>query len=241
MTSPHLTASADLAATRSPSRVFYRGMAVVLLVAIAVGFSTSARSRATAGMPPLEWPVLLHAGMFFSWFLIFLGQTMLAATGRIAVHRALGCAALVVAAVMVVDGPWVAISAVRKGHLGRHPADLEFMLIMIGDVLVFGVFVALAVVYRRRRELHRTFMLLGSLSMLPPAIARWPGVNLDPTKVAVIMIPLAAAVPIHDLIVRRRLHPASLWGAVGLLASVPVRVAVAHTEAWHQFAGWLTR
>jgi hypothetical protein len=241
MTSPHLTASADLAATRSPSRVFYRGMAVVLLVAIAVGFSTSARSRAAAGMPPLEWPVLVHAGMFFSWFLIFLVQTMLAATGRITLHRALGYMAAVVAAVMVVDGPLVAISAVRKGHLGPHPADLEFMLVMIGDVLVFGVFVALAVVHRRRSDLHRTFMLLGSLSMLPPAIARWPGVNLDQAKVAVIMIPLVAAVPIHDLIVRRRLHPAGLWGAVGLLASVPVRVALAHTAAWHQFAGWLTR
>jgi len=241
MTSPHLTASADLAATRSPSRVFHRGMAVVLVVAIAVGFSTSARSRAAAGMPPLEWPVLLHAGMFFSWFLIFLAQTMLAATGRIALHRALGYAAVIVAAVMVVDGPWVAISAVRKGHLGPHPADLEFMLVMIGDVLVFGFFVALAVVYRRRRDLHRTFMLLGSLSMLPPAIARWPGVHLDPARVAVLMLPLVAAVPIHDLIVRRRLHPASLWGAVGLLASVPLRVAVAHTTTWHQFAGWLTR
>ena len=221
--------------------MFYRGMAVVLLVAIVIGFSTSERSRAAAGAPSLEWPVLLHAAMFFSWFVIFLAQTMLAATGRIALHRALGGAAVVVATVMVVDGPWIAISAVRKGHFGPQPAALEFMLVMIGDVLVFGVFVALAVCYRRRRDLHRTFMLLGSLSMLPPAIARWPGVNLDPARVAVLMLPLVAAVPIHDLIVRRRLHPASLWGAVGLLASVPVRVAVGHTAAWHQVAGWLTR
>ena len=216
-------------------------MAAVFLATVVAGFTSSARSRAAAGLPSLEWPVVLHAAMFFSWFVIFFTQTMLAAMGRIALHRALGYAAAVVATVMVVDGPWVAVSAVGKGHLGAKPAALEFMLIMIGDVLVFGVFVALAVYYRSRRDTHRTFMLLASLSMLPPAIARWPGVNLDPARVTPIMFAFVAAVPIHDLIVRRRIHPASLWGGVGLLSSLPVRVAVAHTEAWHNVAGWLTR
>jgi hypothetical protein len=39
------------------------------------------------GAPPLTLPVVAHAALFASWFVIFLVQAMLVATGRVALHR----------------------------------------------------------------------------------------------------------------------------------------------------------
>jgi hypothetical protein len=55
------------------------------------------------------------------------------------------------------------------------------------------------------------------------------------------MLPLIAAAPVYDLIARRRPNPMSLWGGLALLASGPLRFAVAKTAAWHHFASWLIR
>jgi hypothetical protein len=43
-----------------------------------------------------------------------------------------------------------------------------------------------------------------------------------------------------DTVRNRRLHPAFLWGTLFVLASQPLRLAIAHTAAWQRFAAWLT-
>jgi hypothetical protein len=68
--------------------------------------------------------------------------------------------------------PYMAISAARRGALGND--GLAFMLVMIVDVLGSAGFVAAAIRYRRYSETHKRLMLLGTTSMLPPAIFRWP-------------------------------------------------------------------
>jgi len=46
--------------------------------------------------------------------------------------------------------------------------------------------------------------------------------------------------PIHDLITRRRIHPAYIGGfAVALFALPPVVAALASTSAWHRIAASL--
>jgi hypothetical protein len=45
----------------------------------------------------------------------------------------------------------------------------------------------------------------------------------------------------YDLISRRRVHPVYLWGGAAIFLSIPLRLAVSGTQAWHSFAGFLTR
>jgi hypothetical protein len=52
---------------------------------------------------------------------------------------------------------------------------------------------------------------------------------------------LLFASAVRDKIVEKRIHPVSLWGALAILASFPVRIAIAHTPLWHSFATWLVR
>ncbi len=55
----------------------------------------------------------------------------------------------------------------------------------------------------------------------------------------VVMLAFIVAAPLADLLSGRRPHPISLWGGLLLVASMPLRFAVAQTAAWHQFARWL--
>jgi hypothetical protein len=41
-----------------------------------------------------------------------------------------------------------------------------------------------------------------------------------------------------DWITLRRLHPATLWGGLVVVASGPLRLAVAFTDGWLAFAEW---
>lgn len=237
MTSSYHTAAREPVATHTSTSWFYRGMAVAFLVTVIVGFSASSQRRIASGAPGLEPLVVLHATLFASWFVIFLMQTTFVATGRVATHRRLGVAAAVVAALLTVDGPLMAIAAARRGHLG--PDGLAFMLVMMVDVLGFAVCVAAAIWWRRNPETHKRCMLLGTTSMLPPAISRWPLLAGHLVGVPIVLLAFLAAAPLRDLLTRRRVHPVSLWGGLALFASGPLRLVIAHSAAWHQVALWL--
>jgi hypothetical protein len=143
-----------------------------------------------------------------------------------------------IAASITINGPLTAISAARRGAI---VGGLPFMLVMIVDVLGFAVFVAAAVAFRRRREAHRRLMLLGTSSLLPPAVFRWPLVGGSPVTVAIVLVAFLAVAPLGDLLAGRRIHPVSLWGGVALLASVPIRLVLSRSTVWLDFATWLIR
>jgi hypothetical protein len=45
---------------------------------------------------------------------------------------------------------------------------------------------------------------------------------------------------IYDLVVRRRIHPAFIWGGLLIVLSQPLRLLLGGTDAWLAFATWLT-
>jgi hypothetical protein len=54
-----------------------------------------------------------------------------------------------------------------------------------------------------------------------------------------VLLVVVAALPAHDLVVRRRIHPVSLWGGLAQMLSVPIRFALAQSHSWHALANWL--
>ena len=213
-------------------------MALAFLLTVILGFGRSVPARIADG-GSIEPVVVLHGVLFASWFVIYFAQAALIAAGRVALHRALGIAAAVMAACITVDGPIMAVAAARRGHLG--PDGLGFMLVMIMDVVGFAVFVGAALVYRHHAEAHKRLMLLGTMSVLAPAISRWPLIAGHMALVPIVLLGFLAAAPVRDLLSRQRIHPVSLWGGLALLLSGPARFAMAHTAAWHRIAVWLVR
>jgi len=220
---------------REPHR-FYVAMAFACAVTIFSGFAPTFYLRSTA-LPPLAPAVVAHGLGMTCWVLLFQLQTVLGALGLIRWHRWLGFGGAALAVFVVVTGLPLALSGARRGIFAGD--SLAFLLILLVDLLMFSVFVVAGICMRRRRETHRTFMLLATISLLPPAVFRWPIAGTYPAVIPAVVLIFVAVVVAHDW--RSRNRRAALWGGLGLTLSLPLRFAVAQTALWHAVANWLVR
>ncbi|PYQ50277.1 MAG: hypothetical protein DMF78_16115 [Acidobacteria bacterium] len=119
---------------------------------------------------------------------------------------------------------------------------LGFLAIPIFDMVVFSALVATALLMRRDKETHKRLMLLAFISIVVAAVARLPGMlprgPLAFFGAGYLFILVAV---IYDLVSRRRVHKAYLWGGALLVASVPLRLIISGTGAWRAFAEFLIR
>jgi hypothetical protein len=105
-------------------------------------------------------------------------------------------------------------------------------------MMVFVVLVGSALYYRRRPETHKRLMLLATISILDAATARWPFTFVTASTWAYYVtadIFMLAAVT-YDLISRRRVHPANIWGGLFVVVAQILRDVVGRTSTWHAFA-----
>ena len=225
-------------------RLFFSGMAIVAAATVLLGFAPTYFLRALGGRPALSPLVHVHGALYTAWIVLLIVQTNLAATGRIGLHRKLGMGGGALVIGMLVTGYAVAIEA------GRHwismpgqfvPGSLQFFIVPLGGLVVFGSFVGAGFWLRHRPEFHRRFMLLATIELLNAAIDRLPGVGangLAPFYLGTDAFLLALV--IYDLAVLRRLHPATLFGGAFLIGAQVLRVLVADTVEWLAVARWLT-
>lgn len=238
------TASRPVSQPGRYDRVFYSGMAIAMALAVFAGFARTYYLSAYFGTSttlsggPFSTAVRLHAALFTAWVLLFLVQTSLVATHRVAVHRRLGVAVAVLAGLMVVAGTAIALETARRGGGPPGVDPLQFLVIPLGDVALFSVLVTAALWLRRNKEAHKRLMLMAYLAILVAAVARLPGVlSLGPLGfLGLTFIPALVVGMIYDRVTRGRIHPAYLWGGALLIASVPLRLLLSTTSAWHRLA-----
>jgi len=219
-------------------RLFYTGMSLVIVATVFVGFAPTYYLKSYFHAAPLPPLVHLHGLVFTGWILLFVTQTVLVAGRRIDLHRRLGLVGAVLAALLVVIGLTTAIVSARRNFAAGNQGALTFLAIPFGDMLVFSVLVTAGIRYRRRAEAHKRLMLLATISILDAAIVRWPLAIMAAGPVAFFGVTdlLIVAGLVYDLVSRRRVHPAYIWGGLLILASQPLRLAIAGTSAWLAFA-----
>jgi hypothetical protein len=253
-----MSATIQSAATETEDRRrmegrFYIAMAIVALAIATAGFGPAALDT-DARKGPLTLAVGAHGMVFSAWLALFLTQSILVSKGRITVHRRLGYAGVGLAALMVVSGYFTAITMARRGYdlsgdlIGATGDSLELLVFQLGDLLSFSILVASAVIFRRRPNVHKRLMLLATVgTLMPAALAHIIGHSpiLREIKAPIILVPLIAllsASAVHDRLSGGRVHPVSLWVAIGLFVWANLRAAlIGPSEAWHQFAAWLIR
>ena len=230
-------------------RVFYSSMAIVMALTVFIGFAPTYYLKVFGSAPmvtltsaPFTTLVHLHGLLFTGWVVLFIVQTALVANHRVAVHRRMGIAGAILATGMVIAGVSTAISAAARGSAPPGVDPLAFLAIPLFDMVLFPTFVGAALWMRANKEAHKRLMLLAYISILVAGVARLPGVlPLGPLVFFGLTFIFLLAAVIYDLVTRKRVHPAYLWGGGLLVASVPLRLMISGTAAWRGFAEFLTR
>ncbi len=153
-------------------------------------------------------------------------------------HQRLGVLGAGLAALVVGVGTVTAIAGAARGST-PGPPPLQFLVVPLADILVFAILVGTALYYRRRLDIHKRLMLLAAVNLLTPAIARIP-LNFIQAGGPIAFFGLTdlcvLACVAFDTVKNRRLHPVFLWGTILIVASQPLRLMLAGTDAWMRFA-----
>jgi hypothetical protein len=151
--------------------------------------------------------------------MVFAMQVSFVARRRMNLHKQLGVASVIVAVAMVVLGTLATLNGFRRGAaLNGVDPRAWWLGVTFPGVPMFAGLVAAGYWFRRRPSVHKRLMLMATLNMMQPAVARvtlrhfGPAVTL-PIGLAVTIL-LLALVAVFDLRTTRRVHPATIAGSV---------------------------
>jgi hypothetical protein len=231
---------------------FYFSFATFIAAAVFLGFARTFFLRrwfpswAALHAAP-EFFFVIHGLVNAAWFALFIAQVALVGSRRVRLHRQMGLFGTGVAIAVVILGIWGSLIAARrpKGFIDVPVSPLQFLVIPLSLLLLFSIFVILAILRRRDAQMHKRCMVLASLSLVEAAVGRWPLAFLRSATLLPFLSPLDLTVDLFllplvwwDLHSRRRLHPVTLWGGLALILIHPLRLLLAGTTTWQRFAAW---
>ena len=230
---------------RSAEHRFFSAMALGILMLALAGFARTYFLRPLLAAPTPALPTLtplihLHGALFTAWVVLFLVQVRLVAARRLDLHRRLGVAGVVLATTMIAVGTLTAVHGAGRGVAPFGIEPRRFLLVPLVAVALFALFATAGIVRRRDPQSHKRFMLLATIALLPPAIARWVLLlGLGPPVIFAIATLLLVPLVVWDLRTLRRLHPVTLWAGSLLVVSGPLRLLLSRTDGWLRVADWL--
>jgi hypothetical protein len=239
------------AATRSG---YFFWMSALLLAFLLIGFSPTLYLREFFPVEPIPGYLYVHGTVLTSWFLWLLLQTSLVRKGNTATHRRMGVIGAVIGAAAVVAGPMATVGVIGRLRAAGLDWDTDMsalpflgvqgvpMLNFAAQVVwgnfvsiaVFGGILAAAVLLRRNPQAHKRLMLLGSIAIVGPALARisrWPIFGgEDSPFIPVMLLGLVVSVIVHDLVMTRRLHRATWIGVAVIAIGTVAQQVIADSE-----------
>ena len=187
-------------------KYFYFAMSLLFAAIVIAGFSRTVNLNLFHPAVPRPTLLWIHAAAFTLWIVFFILQSALVRVRKVKVHRLLGWFGVGLAAVMVPLGFTVALIMGRFDKHVMHIADANtFLSVPFGDMVIFSVLIGLAIYWRRKPELHRRLLFVGTCALLDAPFGRFDYLfnhslfflALD----AVILLGVA-----RDLLVNHRIH-----------------------------------
>ena len=236
---------------RISDRPLYLLAAVVIPLIVLAGFARTYYLKGFFATPPLPSLIVhVHGLIMTAWVVLFIVQVTLVAKRRTKLHQQLGILGAVLAAfvfiVGILTGLYGAARAVNNPSImpPNSPPPLSFLIIPLGDMLVFAILISAALYYRRKLDIHKRLMLLAAINLMVPAIARIPVgfiINGGPLVFFGLADLILIVFVVFDTIRHKRLHPAFVWGGLLIVVMQPLRIILAGTHAWTSFAAALVR
>jgi hypothetical protein len=210
-------AQLPLAISVARTRRAYFAIALLLLAIVVWGFWRYYSGLLT-GATDRPWIVHLHAAVFSIWVIALVAQAGVVVAGNVHLHRRLGLAAMVYGALVFVVGVAVSIGApalrVRAGQFALEVGGMV-ALYSLADLLLFGIFLSLAYVYRNRAELHKRWIVSATAALAGAALGR-PLDSSSPEYLAMWLSPIVAMLCV-DFATLRRPHVVSLIAGISIV------------------------
>ena len=188
--------------------------------------------RGTPGGVERPWVIHLHAVVFSGWMALLLTQVLLVWRRRTDLHRRVGRIGIGYGVGVLLLGLIATVVApLRHVATGEWTLDQAagFLILPIGDMILFGGLFAAGIAARRQPEVHKRYMLLATIALMFAPAARLSGEN-PVLLLAVWLLPLALAMA-DDLWTRRAIHRTYVIGLAVMLIAF-TRVFAMESPAW---------
>ena len=217
-------------AARGP---FYVGASLYVVATVLAGFAPSFYLIAVDGRPR-PWIMHLHAAVYLGWLALLVCQVVLAARGKIAMHRRVGTLGIYYAVALWVLGLIVSIYA-PAAHVRAAEWTFEravtFLPIPLGDMVLFGSFFGAAIAYRSRPDVHKRLVLLACVAIMFAGAFRLSYALNLPGQVVVWFLPVVAGMA-YDWYKRGSVHPV-YWIGAAVMGIALLRIPFGETALWH--------
>lgn len=216
-------------------RAFFVGMAAAILITDLVGFRFGFLPPHLIEELRSPW-VKAHVFAFASWILLFFAQTVLVASRRTDLHRALGIGGIYLAGLMIV----LTIMSAVGGVWNSPPRPVIEYVMLYGvthvDAIDFAI-LAIAGIRMRARDsdAHKRLMFMATVAVGVrfPYFGRVLGIDL-PHYLDQDLFVLTGVV--YDIVSRGRVHAAYLWGGAVIFILPPAAEWLFRTMVPHLVA-----
>jgi hypothetical protein len=214
---------------------FYFKMGLLLIVLLFLGFTPYIKHRVDTGSgfsPTLIAHTITHLG----WYVLFAFQAWLISNKNMKLHMTLGKASIGLAIAMTITGFLMMKGSFIAGSNGGTPFTTDhFIILPFMDLVVFAVAYPLAVINRKEPLTHKHYMLMASILIMDPALARI-GLTLGFIPIGLLLhFSLIAVVAGYDRKTLGAIHTATKVGFGLLVVRYAAIFLVGPTEAWASF------
>ena len=227
---------------RRTERMFYLFIAFGFLALVLWTFARTFYLKLVFGTPELPLLVHIHGVVMTGWPVLLAIQASLVASRHIQWHKRVGVFGSVWAGLVVLLGTLTTIHAAARevrGHTAIAGPQVFIMTLDLLQMLLFGAFVTVAVLLRKRPDYHKRLMVMTIACMLPDAFARLPVSWMTNGLILVGLDGFVFLCVGIDTFRHRRLHPAFGWAGLVFILTFHIALFTAGSRAWIAFASGL--
>jgi hypothetical protein len=218
-------------------RRFYGWSAIAIALIALVGFARTYYLKGFFGTRTLPPFVHFHGLVMSAWVVLFFVQTRLIAVHRVALHRSLGILGCGLATLVVVVAAAATLQAAQREVAAHVIGPFHFLIgINFINLFAFAVLFGAAIVWRKRSDYHKRLMLLATVNLLAPAIARISLIftHNQYAQLAAFFLCILLCVAV-DTVQNRRLHPVMGWGAAFSIVTFSLIFVAVQLPWWLPF------
>ena len=221
----------------------YLALCLLMAAIVIVGFTPTYFGPLFSGVVDKQPVIHFHGALYSGWMMFFTAQALLPAFGRVDLHMKLGRIGIGYAVLLVAVGLITTFNQFANFISADQVAVAERQLLgPLSDMVVFPVFFAAAVAYRRKPEIHKRLMLVATVMLLIAAVGRMAFLGSSPPlalRLGIWLSPIYLAMA-YDFFTRRLIHPVYVIG-MAVLTVVAMRGNIRDSDVWLNIAGWFTR